>query len=34
MEAIIASLVFSAFGLGLYIFAHTKKGKEFFDIED
>jgi len=31
MEAIIASLVFCAFGLSIFIFAHTKKGKEFFD---
>jgi len=29
MEAIIAGLVFCAFGLGIFIFAHTKTGKEF-----
>jgi len=30
MEAIIAGLVFCAFGLGLYIFDHTKARKKFF----
>ena len=30
MEAIIVSLVFCLFGLGLYIFDHTKAGKKFF----
>ena len=33
MEAIIVSLVFCAFGLGLYIFDHTKAGKKFFGSE-
>jgi len=33
MEAIIVSLVFCAFALGLYIFDHTKAGKKFFDSE-
>ena len=31
MEAIIVGLVFCAFCLGMYIFAHTKEGKKFFN---
>jgi hypothetical protein len=31
MEAIIVCAVFCAFGLGLYIFDHTRAGKKFFD---
>jgi len=31
MEAIIAGLVFCAFALGVFIFAHTKAGKKFLD---
>jgi len=31
MEAIIAGLVFCAFALGIFVFAHTKAGKEFFE---
>jgi len=31
MEAIIASLVFCAFGLCVYVFAHTSVGKKFLE---
>jgi hypothetical protein len=31
MEAIIVGLGFCAFALGVFIFAHTKAGKRFFD---
>jgi hypothetical protein len=34
MEAIIVCAVFCAFGFGLYVFAHTKAGKRFFDEKD
>jgi len=31
MEAVIASLVFCAFGLSVYIFSKTKAGKKFLE---
>ena len=33
MEAIVATLVASAFAVGLVIFSKTKKGKKFFGYE-
>ena len=33
MEAIIVGSVFCAFCLGIYLFANTKAGKKFFELE-
>jgi len=34
VEVIVVGLVFCAFALGVFIFAHTKTGKKFLEIND